>query len=265
MDSLLQLIVPSIAAVAAATISAVATLVATRMQTRHAEAARLAAEDATPPRCLMVTLHAKAVRWEVRSPDAEPLYVADTTRMAGVPSDVEVFDEAHYTNLTVYDKPTDDHEASFRTSGEVDVMCLEPWRDRLRFSDRAAANDPHQLRQSFSGSPSRAFVVFSHAYNGLQPGSEDFAVKMPRDAETGRLVVDLSSTPHIVEAMTAPPRGELRSEQGGVSSLSVLEYRRGIYCVEHRDLRRGDVLLLDLSIDWERLCPSQAAYSATAR
>lgn len=245
----MELPIQEIALVLAALIGGGATLLATRMQTR----AQRESPDLAPARCLAKCLYAKVVRFGVAGDDAAPVYTADATRTPESPVEVGVFDETVYTSVEVFDKPREEHEYGFRSGGVADLLCLHPWRPRLRFSDRGAANDPHQIRQVFAGQPSPAFVVAAHAYNGLQPGNEDFGVRMPEDVAEGRLVVDLSSVPHLVDAMTAPPRGELRSERGETALLSVLEYRRGVYCVEHRDLRKNDVLLLDFTIDWDRL------------
>lgn len=242
-----------IAPVVAALIGAVGTLLATRMQMKAAARAERDRRAAEAPRCTMKTLHAKVVRFEIERDGAEPLYTADATRLEDRPQEVGVFDETVYTSVELYDGPTPDHEYHFRSSGVADLMCLVPWRPALRFTDRGAGADPHLVRQVFSGDPSNAFVMIAHAYNGLQPGHEDFGIRMPQDLDEARLVVDLSSTPQLVDAMSAAPRGELRSESGVVAALPVLEYRRGIYCIEKLALKKNDVMLLDFTIDWSRL------------
>lgn len=254
MDGLANLLESNfLAAVAAALVAAVATLVATRMQMSAAERARREELASGEPRCTSKILYAKVVRFELHRDDAAPLYLADASRTADTPLDVPVFDETVYTSVETYDRPTSRHEYSFRSSGVADLLCLAPWRSRLRFTDRGAADDVHQVRQVFTDEPSDSFVVVTHAYNGLQPGNEDFGMRLPEDIDEARLVVDLSSAPALLGAMTAPPRGELRGEGAEPMPLSVLEYRRGIYCIEHRGLRRNDVLLLDFTFDWERL------------
>ncbi|MEO1496927.1 MAG: hypothetical protein AAFV43_07225 [Planctomycetota bacterium] len=242
-----------IAPVAAALIGAVTTLVATRMQTRAASKAQRDAAADRPARCTLKVLHAKVVRFQIDEDEAAPLYLADTTRVEGQPTEVAVNDETVYTSVETYDGPTPDHEYHFRSSGVADLMCLAPWRPALRYTDRGAASDPHVVRQVFSGEPSDAYVMITHAYNGLQPGNEDFGVRMPQDVDEARLVVDLSSVPRLLDAMSEPPRGELRCENGATAALSVLEYRRGIYCIEKQQLQKNDVLLLDFTFDWSRL------------
>ncbi|MEM6799218.1 MAG: hypothetical protein AAF589_06860 [Planctomycetota bacterium] len=207
------------------------------------------------PRCNLTSLYAKVVRWEVAAEGVEPLYTADATRAAASPLSVGVFDETVYTSVAVYDKPTEGHEYTFRGGGVVDLMCMYPWRDRLRFPDKGAAADPHQVRQAFSDQSSNSYVIVTHAYNGLQIGNEDFAVRMPVDSAEGRLVVDLSSVPHVMQAMTVPPRAELRSACGADQPRpQVFEYRRGIYTIVAKDLRKDDVLFLDFTVDWDKLC-----------
>ncbi|MEN0111072.1 MAG: hypothetical protein AAF805_10140 [Planctomycetota bacterium] len=242
-----------VAAVAGALVAAVATVIATRMQTAAASKARREELASGEPRCTTKILYAKVVRFELQRDDAAPLYVADASRTAETPLDTPVFDETVYTSVETYDRPTSRHEYSFRSSGVADLLCLAPWRSRLRFTDRGAASDPHQVRQVFTDEARDSFVVVTHAYNGLQPGNEDFGMRMPEDIDEARLVVDLSSIPALLGSMTEAPRGELRSEGAEAMPLSVLEYRRGIYCIEHRGLRRNDVLLLDFTFDWERL------------
>lgn len=238
---------------AAAVIGVAGTLIGTRMQNAAAASRQREELSQRQPRCTLKILYAKVVRFELQTDSAEPLYLADATRSAESPIEVGVFDETVYTSVETYDRPTSEHEYSFRSSGVADLLCLTPWRSRLRFTDRGAAADPHQVRQVFSDDPSESFVVVTHAYNGLQPGHEDFGIRMPEAIDEARLVVDLSSVPRLIDAMTAPPRGELRSESAEPIQLSVLEYRRGIYCIEQRQLRKNDVLLLDFSIDWDRL------------
>lgn len=206
-------------------------------------------------RCTLNSLYAKVVRWELGREGVAPLFRADATRHPAYPIDVEVYDETVYTSVSVYDKPTAGHEYLFRGSGVVDLLCVYPWRDKLQFNDEASAGMPQQVRQAFSQQASNSFVVVTHAYNGLQEGHEDFAVRMPVNCDEGRLVVDLSSVPHVLQAMTAPPAAELRSEhRGDRPRLQVLEYRRGIFSIEAKDVRKDDVLYLDLSVDWDQLC-----------
>ena len=204
--------------------------------------------------CELDSLYAKVVRWEIAGDGVEPLYNVDATRAAAAPIDVGVYDETVYTAVAVYNKPTSGHEYLFRGAGVVDLMCMHPWRDQLRFPDKGAASDPHQVRQAFSDQSSNSYVMVSHAYNGLQVGNEDFGVRMPVDCEQGRLVVDLSSVPHVLDAMTAPPQAELRSASGADNPRpQVFEYRRGIYTIEARGLRKDDVLFLDFTVDWAKL------------
>lgn len=245
----MDLPIQEIALVTAALIGGGATLLATRMQTR----AQRDQHDRKSACCVAKCLYAKVVRFGVEREGVEPAYSADASRSPEAPLEVGVYDETVYTSVELFDKPRSDHEYGFRSAGVADLLCLYPWRPRLRFTDRGAAGDPHQVRQVFGDQASPAYVVVAHGYNGLQPGSEDFGVRMPEDVAEGRLVVDLSSVPEVVAAMTAIPRGELRAERGESAMLSVLEYRRGVYCIEHRDLRKNDVLLLDLTIDWGKL------------
>lgn len=211
--------------------------------------------DNTPAKCQLVSLYAKVVRWEIDQDGVRPLYQADATRIPSHPLEVGVFDETVYTAIAVYDKSTVGHEYLFRGSGVVDLLCLYPWRDKLRYPDQGAAKDPHVVRQVFSDQESNAYTLVTHAYNGLQVGSEDFAVRMPIDSAEGRLVVDLSSVPHVVAAMTEPPKAELRAQGGGENPRpQVFEYRRGIYTIEAKDLEKDDVLYLDFTVDWEQLC-----------
>lgn len=205
--------------------------------------------------CTLTSLYAKVVRWEVDQEGVKPLFAADATRHPDYPIDVDVFDETVYTAVSVYDKSTSGHEYIFRGSGVVDLLCVYPWRDKLHFTDEASAGVPQRIRQAFSHQSSNSFVMVTHAYNGLQVDQEDFAVRMPTDCKEGRLVVDLSSVPHILEAMTEAPRAELRSDHlGNRPSLQVTEYRRGIYAIEAHNLRKDDVLFLDFTVDWEQIC-----------
>lgn len=234
-------------------------MVESRCAARQAE---LAAAGATAS-CNLVTLYCKVIRWHVHDEGSLPLYNVDATRIPELPTEVEVYDETLYTNVAVYDKPATNHEYIFRGSGVVDLLCLYPWRDRLRFADKGAAYDAHTVRQAFSDQPSNGYVMVTHAYNGLQPGHEDFAVRMPIDTSEGRLVVDLSSVPHIINAMMRSPRAELRAHDGAeVASLQVYEYRRGIYTIEAKSLKKDDVLFLDLTIDWQKLCKMQETTSS---
>ncbi|MEM9187265.1 MAG: hypothetical protein AAGB00_12300 [Planctomycetota bacterium] len=244
---------PSVAAILGAVIGVVGSVVVATIN--HRTALKLSREqaDRAAPRCTAITLYAKVVEWGLEGEGVDAAYTVDASRSDRSPIEAPVFDETVYTALAVYDKPTDAHEYIFRGSGVVDMLCLHPWRGKLRFSDAGAERDPHQVRQAFADQASNAYVVVTHAYNGLQVGNEDFGVRMPLDAAEGRLVVDLSSVPHILDAMTERPRAELRSNTAEAMEISVTSYRRGIFVIEGKDLRKDDVLFLDLSIDWDRL------------
>ena len=222
---------------------------------RATESAKRIEIENSVAKCELISLYAKVVRWEISDGNKAPLYSADATRIEALPVDVAVFDETVYTNVAVYDRPTEGHEYIFRGSGVVDLMCVSPWRDKLRYPDQGAAKDPHLIRQAFSDQPANTYVVVTHAYNGLQLGNEDFGTRMPVDAAEGRLVVDLSSVPHIIDAMTQLPTAELRGQQqSSAVRLQVYEYRRGIYVIEAKNLKKDDVLFMDFTMTWEGVC-----------
>ncbi|MEN1682039.1 MAG: hypothetical protein AAGJ46_20860 [Planctomycetota bacterium] len=239
---------PSLTAVVGALIGVAGSIAVAMLQHRTALRVSQESDDRRPPRCTSVTLYAKIVRWEHASSGQAAGYVADASRSPKLPVEVGVHDEAVYTNIALYDKPTTGHEYLFRGSGVIDMLCLYPWRSKLRFSDAGAEKDPHQLRQTFGDQSSNAYVVVVHAYNGLQEGNEDFGLRMPHDVDEGRLVVDLSSVPHVIDAMTERPTAQLRPASGEPAELSVVSYRRGIYVIEGKNLRKDDVLFLDLTL-----------------
>jgi hypothetical protein len=163
-------------------------------------------------------------------------------------TDVEVFDESHFFRLNVFRKPQQNFPISDRSSGTVDMQILYPWQD-LQFSDKGAEKEPRRMAQIVK-EPSNVFFTRTMYFNGFQPGNEDFAMKMEKDTEEARMLIDFSSIPKFNTFVKEGPKGILR--RGNIEKhISVITDAAGVYSVNATSLKEDDVIRLDFAIDWD--------------
>ena len=128
------------------------------------------------------------------------------------------------------------------------IRKVHPWLGKLEFSDK----DSQLIRnmvQATVNKTSRTYAVVSYHCNGLQTGHEDVAMKMDRDTLYARLVVDLSSVPHAGSLFKLRPKAHLRTGDA-TEPIGIEEYSPEIFSVTRTNLKEGQVLRIEFTLDW---------------
>lgn len=200
-------------------------------------------------------VYVKIVHLTSRAAGRPPVYVAHVERL-GHAGQVDVYDEYHYFRLNVFHRPQSGWCVSDRSSGVVDLQILHPFTRTLTFNDEGSGRVPQKLEQEVEGTSS---VVFTRTvyYNGLQSGDEDIAMKLEKDTDEARIVVDFSSIPNFREILgNGHVRAVRRSGKATPEPVGVEELSPGIYSASVRDGKRGDVIRIDFTFSWSAAAPA---------
>jgi hypothetical protein len=173
-------------------------------------------------------------------PGAQPVYYR---RLAEVSSpEIGVYDEAMYYSLHVFSKPQKRFRWSIRSSGRVDPFIMYPWTDQILYPDQK-----EKLLQNFltptCREKSNVYLAVSHFYNGLQPGDEDFTLRVEDDIDYARLIVDFSSLPEPKPRFVQAPKAYLVTKEGE-QPIGIAEFRPDIFTTVQKDLKDGQSLKL---------------------
>lgn len=160
--------------------------------------------------------------------------------------EIEVFDEFDYFRLNIFRETVRDFTSTDRTSGAVDMHILHP-QQQLVFPDQDAKEVKDYLVQSLD--PSEIFLTKTMYFNGFQEGHENFGVKMERDTEQVRMIVDFSAIPGFASLVSNAPQAVLR-RKNHEEFLGVIQDYPGIYSVSKEKLKQDDVIRIDFHINW---------------
>ncbi len=164
---------------------------------------------------------------------------------------IDVFDEYHFFRLSIFRDPQKEFTIQDRSSGTVDMQIIHPWQE-LFFPDKGAAQVESVLSQTFQQS-SNVFFSKTVYYNALQPGHTDFAIKMERDTEEARLMIDFTALPGFEKFITAMPRGIFRNSRGEEESIGVVsgQHQPGTFIVSRKNLKKEEVIGIEFAFDWD--------------
>jgi hypothetical protein len=180
-----------------------------------------------------------------RSATSRPVYKRFIQRLN---THVDVYDEAHYFRLNIFDKEQDDFTTVDRSSGVVDLQLLYPWQ-KLQFSDWGAEKVPNMITHTIK-KKSHTFFTRSMYFNGFQEGNTDVAMKMESDTREARMIIDFSSIPGFEMIFKSSPRAYLRTS-GMEGPIDITKVHPGIYVVSHNDLQKEDVIIVVFDVDWD--------------
>lgn len=208
-------------------------------------------DPATKTTALTKLLHVRLICLRHRDENVHPFYFRQIPRLESEP--IPVYDEAVYTIVHTFKEERQRFKWRFRSSGVVDPRTIDPWIDKLVFSDQPASREKHLVEQTIkSPEPRSTFIVESRMYNGFQPGNEDAGTQAEYDTEYVRLVVDLTSIPNIENALRSKPTAVFRVGETE-SPIDVKEVTSTIFTVARRNMKQGQVIRMDFSIDWDAL------------
>ncbi len=185
-----------------------------------------------------------------RAERREPIYKRFIERLE---KEIDVYDELHHYRLNIYNTPPSEFEITDRSSGVVDLNILHPWQS-LQFPDEGARHVEQIIKQTIR-SYSNMFFTRARYFNGFQPGNENVAMRMERDTEEARLVIDFSSLPHHEAIVAGWPKGTIRENNGNGTvtegEIEVKRLRAGVYVVERLNLKKESVIRMDFKINWD--------------
>jgi hypothetical protein len=177
-----------------------------------------------------------------------PIYERSVERIANVRT--PVYDEALYLHLSIYPQEQPRMNFSFRSTGVVDVRFIVPFIRKFLDDGPETAMIKNVFNPIVS-EPSNVYFGLSHHINGLQRGHEDVGTRMDRAARHVRLLVDFTSVPGWRDWLASEPRAVHKTE-GVERSVPVEEIAEGLFTSSITDAAVGDVLRMDLTVDWEK-------------
>lgn len=181
-----------------------------------------------------------------RSPDKAPVYKRYINRLDKY---VDIYDEYVLLRFNKFPQPVKQFECTDRTSGTLDLNILHPWQDNLKFADKGAQYVEQYLNQMIEGS-SNVFVTAANYYNAFQPGNNDAGIKMEKDTQMARLIVDFSSIPNHEKFIKGMPKA-IRDNGEEEAAIKVIHKpNSGVYYVAKENLKKGEVIKMMFDIDW---------------
>ncbi len=165
---------------------------------------------------------------------------------------IDIFDEYVLLRFNKFPQPVKDFECTDRTSGTIDLSILHPWQDNLKFADKGAQYIEQYLNQMIEGT-SNVFVTAANYYNAFQPGNNDAGIKMEKDTQMARLIVDFSSIPNHDKFVVGMPKA-IRDNGEEEAAIKVIHKpNSGVYYVSKSDLKKGEVIKMMFEIDWNEV------------
>jgi hypothetical protein len=193
-------------------------------------------------------LYVKVLHLSKMQDDKPPVYSRVVERLS---KEISIYDELVYYSLNVFSKSQENFSFSFSSSGVADPRPVHPWVGKLGFAYRDSQFFEKTVQSTVNKS-SRTYAVVSHHFNGLQPGHEDVQTKVDRDTRYARLVVDFSSIPGAAALFKVRPKAFLRTDDLS-EPLGIEEYTPEIFAVTRDNVKEGQVLRIEFSLDWTKL------------
>jgi len=200
-------------------------------------------------KCIEKITYFKVLSIKEQSPTSEALYSRNVPRLN---RDISVFDECLVFSFLKFDKPIENYRTKSRSSGVIDSLILSPWVQELDFSDKGEAAIEGHLSQVIHEKVDHVISIDNYI-NGLQPGNENFAMKMPYGVKIAKLIVDFSSIPESKDFLTSFPEGFLCQPTQKEKKITVVEYRHRIFCMSGDELLTDDVIRMDVKVNWKKV------------
>jgi cation transport regulator ChaC len=192
-------------------------------------------------------VYVKIIHLRRREHGRSPVYRATLRRLA---RKVDVFDEYHFFRLNIFYRHQKEFRFSDRTSGAVDLQILHPWQESLTFPDKGAEELLNFVEQTIA-TKSDIFLTKSIYYNALQDSHEDIGMKLERDTDEARIIIDFSSLPQHERVLLSAPVAHLRDIEGKETSAGVINPYPGVYAIEVKNGKKGLVIRVNFAINWD--------------
>jgi len=183
-------------------------------------------------------LYIKVLHMRRRGSGQPPMYLRKLSEI-GSP-EIEVFDEAIYYSLHIFVKPQRKFGWSVRSSGKVDPFIAHPWTDQILYPDQKERLLQNLLTPTCR-EKSNVYLAVSHFYNGLQPGDEDFTLRVEDDIDYARIVVDFSSLADPKPRFVELPKAFLVTKEGE-QIIGIAECRPGIFTAVQLGIKEWQAL-----------------------
>jgi len=185
---------------------------------------------------------------------AEPFYERVVNRLETADRNVPVYDEAIFYTLELFPKKRAIEGRRDNSSGVADTSIVIPWRDEVPFNDDTERTDKRIVMVDVPEDTDTLLTV-SHFENGLQ-GKEhqDFATKIPEDAEYARLVVDFSSIPGASQFIS-PRYACVSSESVDGTRVGIIPHGESVYAAIAKPSGKGQRLKMYFNFDWSKAPP----------
>lgn len=184
-----------------------------------------------------------------REQNKKPVYKRYIDRLN---KQIDIYDEYVLLRFNKFPQSVKDFECTDRTSGTIDLNILHPWQDSLKFADKGAQYVEQFLNQMLEGT-SNVFVTAANYYNAFQPGNNDAGIKMEKDTQMARLIVDFSSIPNHEKFIIGMPKA-IRDNGEEEAAIKVIHKpNSGVYYVSKADLKKGEVIKMMFEINWDEV------------
>jgi hypothetical protein len=187
----------------------------------------------------------------IRSEEAGPAYTKYVERIG---KHIDVYSEYYYVRFNKLSKTGNSITVRDRSSGVVDLTLIYPWK-RLTFADEGSASISQVIAQDLEGRDT--YFTASTYYNGFSEGNEDIGMKMEMDTTVARMIADFSSVVGFSSLFVSKPEAyRVDTDQRRTKLLGLEQIKPGVYHIEAQNLKKGEVVMLDFHVDWEKWASS---------
>ena len=171
---------------------------------------------------------------------------------------LDIYDEFITFRITSFSKLVKMFKSYDSTKGDaVEVMSFLPFIMNLRDTDKNVESNPQIIQPLIQG-PSNIFITSSQYYNGFQIGNRDTAIKMDKDSEITRMVVDFSSIKDHELFISKTPKVYYsyydREKGGKLVTINIGNAKMispGIFYADKKNMKEGEVLQIEFATELE--------------
>lgn len=198
------------------------------------------------------TFKAKFVFLTKKDTSTKPVYKKKISRAN---TDIDVYDEYTAITVTHLNSIVSDFEIYLRTDGDgLEANSIFP-QCALKNSDSQLQSNEKVIVSNIDV-PSNVYVMQTSFYNGFQDGRTDLGVKVNKDTDRLRLVVDFSSIDNhenIIAGITRATITNTKKADYEEDILNYINYENGVFSVEKTNAFKEDKITIYFDINWDNV------------
>jgi len=173
---------------------------------------------------------------------------------------IEVFSEFITLKVNKFDRIISHFRSRDRTNGSaIELYSLFPFKGSLDDGDKRAT-----LIEPVILGPSDIFVSSGHTYNGFKAGDLDLGLKVEKNTNIARLLIDFSSIPNFESMITETPKlyyNHFPTEKTFSATDKMIDQEidniiilaPGFYLAELENMKKEEALRFEFSMDTDKI------------